>query len=177
MADPLRHVHSEEQLSFESLGEKYREDNLQRVRRSLHPHVLVQRNKAGEIVRTIPTGLKTDNPFEHQRVDDWRKAGGVVPDFTDEFIIPDSKGLQKELRDLTRDAGAMAHYEQVTYAKGDSDGNAATTDEYTATEGKEKTLREACGAKAASEGDSDTTGGSAASPDASSGSEDATARK
>jgi hypothetical protein len=119
MADPLQGiVHSEGQSSFSELREQFREENRQRVHRLLREDEIVIRAKDGTVVARKKTGYLTDAPpgHEHQRVDDWMAAGGRVPEFSNAFLIPDSPGLRKELRDLDRDATALAESERVSHA-------------------------------------------------------------
>jgi hypothetical protein len=128
MSDPLQGiVHSEEQPSFSELREQFREENRQRIHRRLREDEIVIRAKDGTVVARKKTGYLTDAPpgHEHQRVDDWMAAGGRVPEFSKEFcierdsqgnLISDLRGLEKELRDLDRDATALAESERVSHA-------------------------------------------------------------
>lgn len=105
MNDPI--IRSEQQPSFEELRCEFREQNLKRVRQMLHKHLVILRDRHGVEVKRFSTGFSTTQPDEHRRVDEWLAGGNRVPDFTElagVFDIPDSAGLDKELRDLSRDA-------------------------------------------------------------------------
>lgn len=73
--------------------------------------------KDGTVVARKKTGYLTDAApgHEHQRVDDWLRVGNAVPEFTSEFVIPDAPGLDRELRDLGRDARMMGEAEHVAH--------------------------------------------------------------
>jgi hypothetical protein len=117
VSDPLHIVHSEEQPQFAELRARYRADNQARIHRLLREDEIVLRAKDGTVVARKKTEYLTDAPpgHEHQRVDDWRAAGGVVPQFTSDFLISDSPGLARELRDLVRDAIAMREADCVAH--------------------------------------------------------------
>lgn len=118
MADPLRHVLHAEEGDFDALRERFREDNLQRVRRMTRPHELVLRSADGSERARIATGLRTDAPAgrDERRVDEFLAQGGILlGGVSDEFRVVEGPGLDRELRDLERDARLMEAHERVEY--------------------------------------------------------------
>lgn len=105
------------QRTFEEMREEYREANRQRIRRTLRKDSLVRYHKDGTVAGRLETGLMTDTPVgqDWRTTRDWSAQGNAVPEFTEDFIIPPSEGLQRELRDLARDAAALTLHEGVKY--------------------------------------------------------------
>lgn len=120
MSDPLN-ILREEAGDFLILREKFRREATERLRRTLRPHDIAIRGKRGNVLKRIATGLTTDRPAgqDERRVDEWLAQGGQVPDLehmSESFGVVDTDGkLQKELRDLARDASALAESERVSH--------------------------------------------------------------
>jgi len=119
MTEPLNRIvlPADGQRTFEELREDYREANRQRVRRTLRKDSLVRYHKDGTVAGRLETGLMTDAPAgrDWRTVKDFMTAGNAVPEFSDEFRVMDGSGLARELRDLARDAAAIALHEGVKY--------------------------------------------------------------
>ena len=162
MPDPLSSiVHSEEQGDFLELREKFREENRQRIHKMLREDEITLRAADGTIVARKKTGYLTDAPpgHEHRRVDDWKLAGGFVPEFTNTFEIPESPGLRKELRDLDRDATALAESERVRHSGvSESAPPLESLDDAAVVKYMDKVLEEANGSEACSN-DNGSSGG------------------
>lgn len=120
MSDPLSIWH-EDAGDFLTLRGKFRREATERLRRTLRPHDIAIRDKQGNVLKRIATGLTTDRPAgqDERRVDEWLATGGKVPDLehmSDAFEVVDTDGkLQKELRDLARDAEALSESERVSH--------------------------------------------------------------
>jgi len=112
------------QRTFEELRETFREANLQRIRRTLRAHDVVRYRKDGTVAGRVVTGLMTDAPagLDHRTVGDWRRSGGAIPEFTEEFRVVEGAGLYRELSDLLRDANAMRLHEGVIYPNDNPEG-------------------------------------------------------
>ena len=124
MPDPLHIVHSEEQPTFAELRNQYREANRQRIHRLLREDTITFRDAAGNYLRDKDgnvvirkTGYLTDRPEgqDYRRLDEARAQGQVIPQFSNDFIIPDAPGLDRELRDLARDAEALCKSEGILH--------------------------------------------------------------
>ena len=124
MSDPLHIVHSEEQPTFAELRQQYRDENQKRVHAMLREDTITFRDAAGNYLRdkdgnvvTRKTGYLTDRPAgqDHRRLDEARAQGQVIPQFLNDFIIPDAPGLDRELRDLARDAEALGKSEGILH--------------------------------------------------------------
>lgn len=125
MSDPLHHVlPADGQRTFEELREKFREVNRQRIRRMLRRDSLVRYHRDGTVAGRLETGLMTDAPEgrDWRTLRDFASQGGIVPEFRDgeEFLIPESAGLMREIGDLLRDAAALRLHEGVIYPEEDS---------------------------------------------------------
>ena len=126
MSDPLHHVlPADGQRTFEELREEFREANLQRIRRTLRKDSLVRYHRDGTVAGRLDTGLMTDAPVgrDWRTLRDYTSQGEAIPEFREEFCIPESLGLDRELRDLARDASALALHEGVRYPHDNPEGN------------------------------------------------------
>lgn len=126
MSDSLHHVlPADGQRTFEELRDEFREANLQRVRRTLRRDSLVRYHRDGTIASRLETGLMTDAPVgrDWRTLRDYTTQGGAIPEFREDFRIPESPGLDRDLRDLARDASALALHEGVRYPHDAPEGN------------------------------------------------------
>lgn len=139
MSDPLDSTRlilpADGQRSYEELRESFREANRQRIHDRLCEDVIILRDRNGVEVARKKTGYLTDAPpgHEHRRVDDWLREGNRPPDFTEQeraaFVIPACDGLDRELRDLARDAAALSRHEGVRYPNDNPEGTSNADDE------------------------------------------------
>lgn len=125
MTHPSQHVLSAEQPSFTELREQFREEARRNLQAKLRADELVLKDAAGNVVKRIVTGLKTDAPAgqDYRNLGEYLAGGGAIPDLenmSDAFTIPDSKGLQKELCDLDRDTQLLVESERVKHPEAES---------------------------------------------------------
>lgn len=83
--DPLRSLHQErtEAKSFRELREEFRAENLKRVRAMTRPDDLQLKDKDGNVIKRISTGLRTTAPRgqDYRKPDEFLAAGGEIPNF------------------------------------------------------------------------------------------------
>lgn len=140
MSDPLDSTRlvlpADGQRSFEELRERYREDNRQRIHATLRKDSLVRYRKDGSVAGRIETGLMTDAPAgrDWRTVKDFMSQGGVVPEPSEEFRVVEGAGLSRELRDLARDAAALALHEGVRYPNDNPEGTTINAEDECSTD-------------------------------------------
>jgi len=127
VTEPLNHIvlPADGQRTFDELREEFREANLQRIRRTLRKDSLVRYHKDGTVAGRLETGLMTDAPAgqDWRTVKDFMTAGNAVPEFREEFRVVEGAGLDRELRDLTRDADVLRLHEGVQYPNDNPEGD------------------------------------------------------
>jgi hypothetical protein len=127
VTEPLNRIvlPSDGQRTFEELREEFREANRQRIRRMLRKDSLVRYRKDGTVAGRLETGLMTDAPAgrDWRTMKDFMIAGNAVPEFNEEFRVVAGSGLDRELRDLLRDANALRLHEGVIYPNDNPEGD------------------------------------------------------
>lgn len=98
---------------FVELRNEFREQNRQRIREMLRKDSLVRYRKDGMVAGRLETGLMTTSTGDWRSVKDYLSSGGTIPEFSDDFRIAIGRGLDKELRDLTRDADLISKSDKV----------------------------------------------------------------
>jgi hypothetical protein len=114
LVDPI--IRHSDEKSFEELRNEFRSQNLKRIRAMLRKDSLVRYRKDGSVAGRLETGLMTDAPQgrDWRSTKDYLASGEVIPDFTDEFVVVTTKGLERDLEALADDAKALFTAEKVT---------------------------------------------------------------
>lgn len=147
MTDPLDHsivLPADGQRSYEELREQFREANRQRIRAMTRPddvaialgkdstgNPIYQRVKLGGFRTTAPEGHIHSGFDPKVGAGMYPKFAGEIPNvesMPDEFVVVDSPGLDREFRDLARDAKAMQLHEGVQYPNDNPEGTTTNAD-------------------------------------------------
>lgn len=146
MSDTLHHVlPADGQRSFEDLREEFREASRQRIRAMTRPddvaiavgkdakgNPIYQRVKLGGFRTTAEEGHIHSGFDPKAGAGMYPKFAGKIPDvecMSDEFVITEGPGLDRELHDLTRDAAALSLHEGVRYPNDNPEGDNHNADE------------------------------------------------